>query len=272
MTRRYGPLHEHPGVAPCPSPPGGADAAASSSPVAARERVNEKDGTVLVFVPGGLYQVGADDLTEQDRPVHQVRLSPYWIAKVPVTNEQYSRFMQANPGYRRPGFWSEEIFNRPNQPVVGVSWEDAQAYCKWAGLTLPSEAQWEAAARGTDGRRYPWGDTPPNDELANFGGAKGRTTSVGQYPAGSGPFGTLDQIGNVCEWCADILDAEVYRKREDGMLDPVVTQGEPFRVMRGGSWLDKSEDLPAALRFRYWPRLRRRFIGFRCGMPAGPDD
>ncbi len=233
------------------------------------ERVHEKDATVLVSVPGGLFNLGAEDLTAEDRPVHQVRLSPFWIAKYPVTNSQYRRFLEANPGYRKPAFWGEESFSSGNRPVVGVSWEDAVAYCNWSGLMLPTEAQWEAAARGTDGRRYPWGSEDPTPEHANFGALAGHTTPVGSYPAGTGPYGTLDMTGNVCEWCADVLDPDAYSKLRDRQTDPVVTSGEPlFRVLRGGSWLDPASHLPAALRSRYWARLRRRFIGFRCVLPA----
>ncbi|HEX9737005.1 MAG TPA: formylglycine-generating enzyme family protein [Thermoanaerobaculia bacterium] len=235
--------------------------------------IHEKDGTVLVAVPGGLYTLGAEDLTELEQPLHRVRLSPFRIARHPVTNDQYRRFLEANPGYRKPAFWGEESFNGPRQPVVGVSWEDAAAYCKWAGLTLPTEAQWEAAARGADARRYPWGDEEPTPARANYATLAGKTTPVDDHPDGSGPFGTLDMAGNVAEWCADALDPEAYAKRQEGQLDPVAPLGEPsFRVLRGGSWLDRPSSLPAALRGRYWARLRRRFIGFRCAQPssAGP--
>ena len=223
---------------------------------------------MLVPVPGGVFTLGAEDLTEEDGPVHRVRLSPFWIAKHPVTNSQYRRFLEANPGYRKPAFWGEESFNPGPQPVVGVSWEDAVAYCNWSGLVLPTEAQWEATARGADGRRYPWGDEDPTPEHANFAALVGKTTPVGSYPAGAGPYGTHDMIGNVAEWCADVLDPEAYSKLHDRHADPLISSGEPsFRVLRGGSWLDSAHHLPAALRNRYWARLRRRFIGFRCASP-----
>lgn len=241
-------------------------------PARVEELVHEKDGSQLVRVPGGLFTVGADDLTELERPAHQVRLSPFAIGKCPVTNEQYRRFLAANPAYRKPAFWGEESFNQVRQPVVGVSWEDAMAYCNWAGLVLPSEAQWEAAARGTDGRRYPWGDVEPTPVHANFAAVAGKTTAVESHTAGAGPYGTLDMAGNVAEWCADVLDPRAYSKRQAGQVDPVATVGEPtFRVLRGGSWLDSAECLPAALRSRYWVRLRRRFIGFRCALPLGAE-
>lgn len=230
--------------------------------------VHEKDGSVLVRVPEGLYTNGAENLTEIELPVHQVRLSTYLIGKYPVTNEQYRRFLAATPGYRKPAFWGEDNFNQPTQPVVGVSWEDAMAYCSWAGLVLSTEAQWESAARGTDQRPYPWGDDDLTHEHASYGTLPGKTTPVGLYPAGAGPFGTLDMAGNVAEWCADVLDEEAYAKRGAEALDPAASFGEPsFRVLRGGSWLDQAGSLLAARRSLYWARLRRRFIGFRCALP-----
>lgn len=232
------------------------------------DHIHEKDASVLVYVPGGTYTLGAEDLTEIERPVHQVRLSPFLIGKYPITNEQYGRFLEDGTSHRKPAFWGEESFNRPLQPVVGVSWEDAQAYCKWAGLALPTEAQWEAAARGADGRIYSWGNEPPSRERANYGAFAGKTTPVGSFPAGAGPHGSHDMIGNVAEWCADVLDPEAYAKHEAGEVDPVSSLNESaFRVLRGSSWLDRESFLPVAIRGRYWARLRRRFIGFRCALP-----
>ncbi len=212
------------------------------------ERRNETDGTVLLYVPGGEYTLGAKDITDNERPVHRVVLSPFWIAKYPVTNEQYGRFLAANPGTPEPAYWADKQFNQPEQPVVGVSWEEAQAYCRWAGLRLPSEAQWEAAARGPDGRRYPWGNDEPTPEHANFGSREGRTTPVGSYPKGAGPFGALDQAGNVWEWCEDVWDAAAYRDR-DGQRDPLSTTGDDtaVRCLRGGSWIGGARYLAVAI-------------------------
>ncbi|MCP4661046.1 MAG: SUMF1/EgtB/PvdO family nonheme iron enzyme, partial [bacterium] len=236
-----------------------------------RERVNEKDGTVLVYVPGGEFTLGADDVDEDSKPIHQVVLSPFWIAKYPVTNEQYRRYLEADSNQRKPELWDEKEFNQPQQPVVGVSWEEAVAYCRWAGLELPSEAQWEAAARGQDQRRYPWGNAELTASLANFGGTEGKTTPVDSYPGGAGPYGTLDQAGNVWEWCADVWDASAYRGRE-GQLDPVATTGEAaVRVLRGGSWADPPGDLAAASRDRDWAGHRDRCIGFRGVLRVGPE-
>ncbi|MCP4592261.1 MAG: formylglycine-generating enzyme family protein, partial [bacterium] len=236
-----------------------------------RERVHEKDGTVLVYVPGGDFTLGADDLRDREKPIHRVRLSPFWLGKYPVTNEQYRRYLEANPDRQEPQYWNDKEFNQPQQPVVGVSWKEARAYCRWAGLELPSEAQWEAAARGPDGRRYPWGNEAPTTAHANFAMNEGRTTPVGSYPGGAGPYGTLDQAGNVWEWCADAWDEDAYKARK-GRVDPVV-KGEKsaVHVLRGGSWAVEARHLAATLRFRYSARFRFRNFGFRCVLPVGPE-
>lgn len=245
-----------------------------------RERVHEKDGSVLVYVPAGKYTLGTNEDLEAcndenrhwPKPEHRVRLTSYWIGKYPVTNAQYRQFLDANPQYAKPRYWADKQFNEPEQPVVGVSWLDAMAYCRWAGLELPSEAQWEAAARGTDRRAYPWGNDDPSPELANFGGREGRTTPVGAYPKGAGPYGTLDQAGNVWEWCADAFKENAYDKR-DGKENPVVSGDDRdenvARVVHGGSWDLPSGYLRAAIRLG--GRAGRRYRGFRVVAGVGPE-
>jgi formylglycine-generating enzyme required for sulfatase activity len=242
----------------------------SREPMSGEERVRV-DGTVLLYVPGGEYVLGAEDVNEAARPVHRVVLSPFWIAKYPVTNEQYYRFLGAHPNARKPEYWNDKCFNQPKQPVVGVSWEEARAYCWWAGLRLPSEAQWEVAARGTDGRRYPWGDTKPTSEHANFGLHKACTTPVGSYPNGVGPFGTLDQAGNIWEWCEDVWNAAAYRTR-DRQRNPLCSTGDPaVRCLRGGSWNYDANVLAVAHRNGSQASNRVRSFGFRCLLSADSE-
>ncbi len=150
------------------------------------EFLHERDGSVLVRVPAGEFMLGTDEdlkgLSEEwqqsPKPEHQACLGTYWIGKFPVTNSQYGRFLEEDPDYPKPEFWEDERFNEPQQPVVGVSWRDAKTYCEWAGLELPSEAQWEAAARGTDGRAYPWGRKRPTAVHADFGKSTKRTSRM----------------------------------------------------------------------------------------------
>jgi formylglycine-generating enzyme required for sulfatase activity len=249
-----------PAAVPAPARPG--------APRPGEERLNEKDGSVLVYVPGGEYVLGDEAMGE--RPYRAI-LSPFWLGKHPVTNEQYSRFLKENPQARKPEYWGDDLFNQPRQPVVGVTWEEAQAYCRWAGLELPSEAQWEATARGTDQRRFPWGNDEPTPEHANFAGQKGGTTLVDSCSKGTGPFGTLDQAGNVWEWCLDVWGPAAYRER-DGKWDPIFTKGDAAaRCLRGGSWDLPAWRLAAAYRLGLRASLRSEDIGFRCSLPARPE-
>jgi formylglycine-generating enzyme required for sulfatase activity len=234
-----------------------------------RERVHEKDGTCLVYVPGGQYQVG-DDVHDWSRPLHTIRLSPFWIGRSPVTNEQYARFLDQNEGHPEPTHWNDERLNRPQSPVVGVSFADAEAYCRWAGLELPSEAQWEAAARGHDRRAYPWGEDPPSPVQTNFAGKVGTTSDVGSHLEGAGPFGTADQAGNVWEWCRDHWSSAAYKDRAKDDLDPVSYANPDVRVVRGGAWNSPAKDLRAANRDRRAATKRLPTQGFRCVLPD-PD-
>ena len=262
---------------------GGRTPLVATGSTAGQERAWARDGTVLVFVPAGVYSIGDDDLDFPNeevrgwaRPAHAVTLSGYWIGKYAVSNAQYRRFLAANPAYPKPMFWDDKQFDQPEQPVVGVSYGDALAYCEWAGLQLPSEARWEAAARGPAGRRFPWGDEPPDDGRANFGGELGRTSPVGAYPKGGGPFGTLDQSGNVWEWCADEWRPDAYAGRADAAHDPVVAEpstrsGEVRHApVRGGAWDDPAVSLAASVRLRGRAGVRVRALGFRVCAPAQP--
>ncbi len=181
----------------------------------------------------------------------------------PVTNEQYAAFLETRH-HRKPRFWDHKRFRDPRQPVVGVSWKDAKAYCDWAGLELPTEAQWEAAARGTDRRPYPWGNDNPSTEYADFGKSydRDRPNPVGSHPRGSGPYGAQDQAGGVWEWCADVWSSTAYQDR-DGQRDPVAAGESAGRVVRGGSWAGVARLLRAAVRDGDGAGSRDRSLGFR---------
>lgn len=239
--------------------------------------IHDKDGSVLVYVPGGRYKMGSDEL-DSERPAHSVTLNPFWIGRYPVSNAQYARFLQANPGIQPPPSWGYKGFDLSEQPVVGVSWYDAQAYCGWAGLQLPTEAQWEAAARGQDGRRYPWGDTEPSPALACFQKGMLHPAVVGFHEHGAGPNNTLDQAGNVWEWCEDYwhnsydgrpTDGSVWLARPEvptrsvGLLEPY-----EVRIVRGGAWYCHAFYLVSSRRHCNIAKKRFDYLGFRVVRPA----
>ncbi|MBK8263870.1 MAG: SUMF1/EgtB/PvdO family nonheme iron enzyme [Nannocystis sp.] len=231
--------------------------------------IEQVTGIRFLWVPGGRFEMGMKGVEE---PVHWVRLSPYWLAETPVTNAQYGKFLAAT-GREEPWYWRDRGFSHEEQPVVGVSWEDAMQFCTWLSeqpeviasgvkVTLPSEAQWEFAARGTDGRRYPWGDEPADATRAVYGRKDG-TAKLGSCPAGKGPFGHLDLAGNVWQWCRDGFKPDEYRRsgRQES-VDPVGQSGDDLRVVRGDSW--RFDEVRPAAR-RRWLRSVSRLddLGFQ---------
>jgi hypothetical protein len=186
------------------------------------------------------------------------RVKPFQIARYPVTVEEHRHFVD-DEGYQNERWWQaggfaertepdnwDEQVQHPNRPVTGVSWFEASAYCAWDGVRLPTEAEWHQAARGLDGREYPWGNNEPDETRANFGNRVGRATPVGLYPAGATPEGVADMAGNVWEWVEDW-----YQRRKK-------------RVLRGGSFVNGPQELGTA--FRGWgePAYWFNDIGFRC--------
>ncbi|MGD9144494.1 MAG: SUMF1/EgtB/PvdO family nonheme iron enzyme [Anaerolineae bacterium] len=201
----------------------------------------------LVRVPAGEFQMGsvmARDKYAQDEelPPHPVHLPEFHIGKYPVTNTQYQIFARVT-GHRAPDYWENgRIFvSKSNHPVVNVSWEDALAFCAWLSresgqpVRLPTEAEWEKAARGTDGRIYPWGDEPPDEERCNFGQDwdRGDTTTIGRYsPQGDSPYGCADMAGNVSEWCQSFYRPYPYQA---GDVREVM-EAAGTRAKRGGAF------------------------------------
>ena len=221
------------------------------------------------------YILAYEELAYNARPTHQVRLSAFRLAETPVTNHQYALFLEAGD-HREPRYWRDRRYSDPEQPVVGVSWHDATAYCAWLAklsglpITLPSEAQWKYAARGDEGRTYPWGEQQPNHQLACFDQDpdKGRPDPVGSHPKGRGPFGTLDQAGNIWEWCLDTWNDNAYATRQAASpQDPIViNRAVENRVLRGGGWYYTAGGLRAAYRRWHPSNERNDVVGFRVAV------
>jgi formylglycine-generating enzyme required for sulfatase activity len=221
------------------------------------------DGAPAVFVPAGNFLMG-DDV---DSPARHVYLDSFYIDKHEVTVARYAVFLKTTGGARPPDRWEE---SNPDEvgtfPVVGVDWHDAEAYCRWAGKRLPTESEWEKAARGTDGRRYPWGNDEPNLALANFG-----KSAPGPYQGGLAPvdgraavksaYGAQDLAGNASEWVWDWF-ADGFARGQ--ARNPKGPDAGTARVIRGGGWYDTPERLNSTRRWHASPDTRADDVGFRC--------
>lgn len=216
-------------------------------------------------VPAGEFVMGAEDY-DDEKPIHHVVLPEFYMAKYPITNAQYKQFVDAE-NHRTPRHWKNSKIpaNKDDHPVVWVSWHDAMAFCQWAGVQLPSEAQWEKAARGTDGRVYPWGNELPTAELCNFWDSRiGDTTPIGDYPKGASPFGCLDMAGNVWEWTSSLYKPYPYVP-DDGRENQ---KDGGRRTWRGGSFV--SDDLNVGCAYRNFnnPDNSYNNAGFRVMSPG----
>jgi formylglycine-generating enzyme required for sulfatase activity len=233
-------------------------------PLGPAKVVKGDDGAEMVLVPAGEFVMGSND--DDERPPHRVHLDAYYIDRYETTNALYRTFVSAT-GRQAPSSWNDPTFNGDTQPVVGASWHDADAYCRWVGKRLPTEAEWEKAARGTDGRKYPWGD-PWEASRTNSDESKlGSTSRVGSYPTGLSPYDVHDMAGNVWEWVSDWYSYDYY-SRSPGR-NPKGPSSGTARVLRGGSWLSEAVRLRAAYRYSYSPGYRFEDVGFRCakGVP-----
>ena len=231
---------------------------------------NRRDGYQLLQVPAGRFEMGVQRIRAA-RPRHRVSLSEFHIGRYVVTVAQYRLFLEAGaalhtdchlrepPGKdHTPAGWSAQ--RSADLPVVGVDWFDAYAYAAWAGLRLPTECEWERAAGGMDGRRYPWGATPISSKTVWHG--KSGPTAVEALAAGDSPVGSRQMIGNVWEWCYDLYDANYYSRSPS--TDPKGPAAGSNRVVRGGSYRSGTESWD--VRYRHWrsPLTRAADLGFRC--------
>jgi len=252
------------------------------------DNVNPKDGAKLVWIPAGEFTMGLTDAQinfllancseckasgfAPSKPAHTVYLDSYWIYQTEVTNSQYALCEQAGacfPPLQSNSSTHASYYDNPryaDYPVVFVDWSAAKSYCQWAGGLLPSEAQWEKAARGTDARLYPWGDIFPSAQYANVGKSVGDTTQAGAYPAGASPYGVLDMAGNVYEWVQDWYAADYYsRSPYQNPQGPDGPSGnEPTRVIRGGNWFWNGAYATAGYHDYWEPFQTSNDVGFRC--------
>lgn len=295
-------------VEPTSPPPPEPTITATPEPSLGSSRVNPVDGAVLVYVPEGDFLRGSDhqEASFVEKPQRSIYLDAFWIYQHPVTNAQFAAFVETS-GYQttaEDAGWSwaydgdssvemegaawqspagpgSTIAGMDDYPVLHVSWFDAQAYCAWADGRMPTEAEWGKAARGDDGRDYPWGDSPVTGERANYcdvncpfewadadqdDGYLG-PSPVGSYPAGASPYGAMDMVGNVWEWAADWFSEIYYEFSQED--NPQGSSSGETRAVRGGSWYNNASSMRVTFRHGFPPDLTIDMLGFRCVQPAG---
>jgi formylglycine-generating enzyme required for sulfatase activity len=211
-----------------------------------------KDGAKMRLVPAGEFIFGSNDGDADEKPERRVTLEAFYMDKFEVSTKLYAAFMQAT-GRAAPERWNEvSQVSDGDRPVIGVTWHDADAYCRWAGKRLPTEQEWEKAARGTDGRKYPWGNEEPTSRHALFNtrwNGYGTLATVESYEAGKSPYGLYHMAGNVWEWTSSDYDGST-------------------KVTRGGSRLTHAGVVRSAYRVRFNPSGWSSFLGFRCAQDA----
>jgi formylglycine-generating enzyme required for sulfatase activity len=247
--------------------------------------VSPKDGMIMVYVPAGVFMMGSNDHQDDEKPAHSVYLDAFWIDQYEVTNGMYAKCVEAKicsvpfPDFRSPiitldlgkfGYgpdnskFLKQVATDPeffSQPVTHVFWEFANVYCQWAGRRLPTEAEWEKAARGVDERIYPWGETADCTK-ANFSSCVGNLSHVGSYEEGTSPYGAYDMAGNAMEWVADWYDNTYYQISP--YENPLGSPSGGYRVFRGGSWGNTADAVRSTNRPGLMTSIPLDFIGFRC--------
>lgn len=238
------------------------------------------DGVPMVLVPAGPFTMGSDEGLPNERPVHTVALDAYYIDQYEVTLSRYRRFLEEAKQESPPTWDDEAAVTVGDRPAIGMRWGAAAAYCQWAGKRLPTEAEWEKAARGIDGRRYPWGEMQPFIDIANYNrglwvseaitlapvtsGLEGMSVRHGLKEGGKSPFGLSHMAGNAAEWVADWYGRDYYQKSP--AQNPTGPATGEKRVIRGGSWADLPVALRVTARLSAEPDFEDRTIGFRCAM------
>lgn len=246
----------------------------------------------LILIPAGTFTMGSANRAADERPMHKVYLDAYYIGKYEVTNAEYYEFWKlqsaGNTSDKTPqhtpenfshlphiGDWLTRAEQFPNYPVVGVSWRDAAAYAAWKGTRLPTEAEWEKAARGYTNRVWPWGNAmePYANTAATEDGYANRIAPIGSFPKGKSYYGAMDMAGNVWEWTADWYSDVYYgsssqtaaKRPKKNPTGPTVGS---WRVLRGGSWMDAISRCSTTFRFYLYPNLKTSFVGFRLAKTA----
>ncbi len=259
-----------------------------------------KDGGEMVYVPAGYFMLGSNEGESDEMPMRKIFIDSFYLDKFEVTNREFKNFVKAThysttaekrgwswvwvgeawekvlgADWRQPlGPGSDASFT-PNHPVIHMSWWDARSYCEWAGERLPTEMEWEKAARGNSARRYPWGNETPQSHAvyrANFNqGGKvkdgfGLTAPVGSFPLGKSPYGAMDMAGNAWEWVADWYDSHFYEWA--WYKNPEGPRRGMLKVLRGGSWFEGEDSLRASGRYKAFQIDLLQSFGFRCAKDA----
>ncbi len=236
----------------------------------------------MIFVPAGEFLLGSTDknidwvmetfFSESrewyldEMPSQKIYMDAFYIDRFEVTVAEYQKFIQQT-NRKKPKFFNDKRFNHPQHPVVGVQWQDANDYCKWTGKRLPNEGEWEKAARGEDGRMYPWGDRP-DPTKANVMGKKDSyryTAPVGSFPEGKSPYGAHDMGGNVWEWVSGWYLPFPGNTHKNDMY------GQTYKVIKGGSWNSNNDLARSAVRGKVLPEQELHYVGFRCAKSASPQ-
>ncbi len=250
--------------------PHSANGSPASKPVATLPvEINGKDGAPMVLVPAGEFTMGSDKGDDDESPIHRVYLDTFYLDKFEVTNGRFAKFVDAIQSEPPWGFSDKDTpVTHADRPVRWVSWMDAMGYCLWAGKRLPTEAEWEKAARGTDGRIYPWGNDPPTPAHAVFGlkeGGSDTVSPIGNRDKGRSLYGAHDLAGNLYEWVTDWYAEDYYANfAKTPAINPRGPNEGTAKVQRGGSYINNPYRLRSSFRTKGDPTEQDPNVGFRC--------